>query len=467
MPLDNPTQDTAPVPTTTTKPAPPTSAPTTLAPNSLAWWAQNVLKGIGSPITQANVNFLLSWAHREGGGGDFNPLNTTQKLSGSSSFNGVGVQNYTSMAQGVQGTVKTLLNGRYGDLLAAFKTGKISTTSNFKGLSTWSGSGYSSLAGVQPYSGTKTYQAYGNTSSGTTGIGGLGKNSTPKQIKEEVAKDYGYFAAYLDDPELGPILTKAAIDGWDESRLRGAISKTKWWKTHSDSARSFDAQSKLDPATQRQQIATQVASLTNEAKQLGLVIDPKRLSQMAVNSLRYGWSGQQVRNAMVSEGKFDMSGKTGSAALTLRDNLKARASQYLVPVSDKTMNQWMKNVTRGDVSEQDFDGYLKEQAKSLFPGLAAAIDRGVTVEQYADPYRQIASQTLEIDPQQVNFLQPRWSKALQQIDPKTGDRTSMSLSDWQNTLRTDASYGYDKTQQAHQQAADLTTQLAKTFGALG
>ncbi len=41
----------------------------------------------------------------------------------------------------------------------------------------------------------------------------------------------------------------------------------------------------------------------------------------------------------------------------------------------------------------------------------------------------------------------------------------MSLSDWQRTLKTDTSYGYDKTQGARSEAADLTSKLASLFGA--
>lgn len=451
-PPDGGSSTTTSTSSTTTRTSARTSS---TAPTS---FVTSLLKTLGYPTTSANISFLNAWMRREGGGGANNPLNTTQRMPGSTSFNSVGVQNYADMATGVQATVKTLRNGRYGDLLNALASGTPSTNTTYKGLSTWSGNGYSSLSGVS----ATTYQPM---TSGAAMASSSMPTAGAKDITAQVEKSYGYLAAYLKDPELGPILIKAAQNGWDQDTLQGALYKTKWWKTHSDSARSFDAQAKLDPATTKAQIAAQLANLQTEARNFGLIVDPKRLSQMAINSLRGGWNGQQIRNALVSEGKFDMTGKNGSAALTLRDNLLAKASQYLVPIDAKTMRTWAQNVTRGDVSESDFDGYLKEQAKSLFPSMANAIDAGVTVAQYVQPYKNIAAQTLEIDPESVQFTNPKWSKALFQVDKKTGARTAMSLADWQNTLRTDPTYGWDKTQQAHQQAADLATKISSTFGA--
>lgn len=42
----------------------------------------------------------------------------------------------------------------------------------------------------------------------------------------------------------------------------------------------------------------------------------------------------------------------------------------------------------------------------------------------------------------------------------------MTLYDWQRVLRTEETYGYDRTSAARQQAANLATQLQKTFGRL-
>lgn len=108
-------------------------------------FAAAVLHGIGAPATSANINSILAWIHREGGGGANNPLNTTLRMPGSTSFNSVGVQNFSNMSIGATATVRTLLGGGYGDVLSALHSGQGLCGRSFSGLSRWSGGGYSSV----------------------------------------------------------------------------------------------------------------------------------------------------------------------------------------------------------------------------------------------------------------------------------------------------------------------------------
>lgn len=91
-------------------------------PGVLNWQAQ-ILHAVGAPVTPANLTFLNAWARAEGGSASNNPFNTTQQAPGASSYNSVGVRNYTSPQQGIQATVQTLQNGRYGNILAALHQG--------------------------------------------------------------------------------------------------------------------------------------------------------------------------------------------------------------------------------------------------------------------------------------------------------------------------------------------------------
>jgi len=90
-------------------------------------FAQAILTRLGYPITRLNVSDIMSWENAEGGnwGNDarFNPLNTTQGMTGSKSINSVGVQAYTSWQQGLNATLKTLQNGHYSTILEALAGG--------------------------------------------------------------------------------------------------------------------------------------------------------------------------------------------------------------------------------------------------------------------------------------------------------------------------------------------------------
>lgn len=108
-------------------------------------WSKSLLASGGFPQTPANIGSINAWQQREGGGGQNNPLNTTQKMPGSTSFNSVGVQNYPSMQEGVRATLITLHNGRYNDILMRLRSGNGFLGVPLAGLSTWSGGGYSSV----------------------------------------------------------------------------------------------------------------------------------------------------------------------------------------------------------------------------------------------------------------------------------------------------------------------------------
>jgi hypothetical protein len=73
-------------------------------------FAEQVLAGLGAPVSASNVSKLVSWFQHEsgGGGGAYNPLDYVIKAPGSSAFNSVGVQNYPDLTTGVSMTVKLL-----------------------------------------------------------------------------------------------------------------------------------------------------------------------------------------------------------------------------------------------------------------------------------------------------------------------------------------------------------------------
>jgi hypothetical protein len=92
-------------------------------PQTWTGWAAAVLADIPAPATAQNVKFLTDWHGFELSGAQYNPLNTTQREPGSTSFNSVGVQNYPTPKVGATATAHTLTNGFYGNIVAALKEG--------------------------------------------------------------------------------------------------------------------------------------------------------------------------------------------------------------------------------------------------------------------------------------------------------------------------------------------------------
>jgi hypothetical protein len=111
-------------------------------------WITAFLIAVGAPPTSANIHSVSAWIAHEG---DFatsgnNALNTTQSNSDSiGTKNSIGVQIFRTPSGGVNANATALLNGLYGDVLSALRSGQGLCGQNFHGLSTWSGGGYSSV----------------------------------------------------------------------------------------------------------------------------------------------------------------------------------------------------------------------------------------------------------------------------------------------------------------------------------
>jgi len=87
-------------------------------------WAYDFLTKLGMPVTNENVRAMKAWQQAEGTAARFNPLATTQGgFAGSTNFNSVGVKNFASYEDGIAANVKVIQNGRYGNILAALRSG--------------------------------------------------------------------------------------------------------------------------------------------------------------------------------------------------------------------------------------------------------------------------------------------------------------------------------------------------------
>jgi hypothetical protein len=74
-------------------------------------WADAFLKVMGAPRCHANLVVTIAWQAQEGTQASWNPLATTHRMDGSTDFNSVGVQNYRTLAQGLEATKETIEGG--------------------------------------------------------------------------------------------------------------------------------------------------------------------------------------------------------------------------------------------------------------------------------------------------------------------------------------------------------------------
>lgn len=139
------------------------------------------------------------------------------------------------------------------------------------------------------------------------------------------------------------------------------------------------------------------------------------------------------------------------------------ARNYGFVLSGRRANEFARNIARGVRSVEDYEGYFKERAIDLFPTIAADIREGRTVRDILEPYMQIASQELGINPATMNTTASKWLKPLAKR-MKNGEERRMTNDEWVRELRTNSRYGFDRTQAGQQVAAQLTMGLEEAFG---
>jgi uncharacterized coiled-coil protein SlyX len=78
---------------------------------SYGQWADMLLHIFDAPTCRENRVVVVAWQVQEFTQAAWNPLATTHRMQGSTDFNGVGVQNFVSLEQGLEASKETIQNG--------------------------------------------------------------------------------------------------------------------------------------------------------------------------------------------------------------------------------------------------------------------------------------------------------------------------------------------------------------------
>jgi hypothetical protein len=182
---------------------------------------------------------------------------------------------------------------------------------------------------------------------------------------------------------------------------------------------------------------------------------------------QYGYTGDSLKQAAYQEllTKDPATGtyKNPNAVNEVRASspylrLKKIGTAYLSPLSDDRI---IESLT-GGISEDDVLRISREKAKALYPHLAKQIDAGLTLSDLAYDYQRTAADLLELTPDQIDMSKGKFNLAL-----KTGEggkERMMSTSEWIQTIKSDADFGWQYTKQANDQATNAALNIAKAFG---
>jgi hypothetical protein len=275
---------------------------------------------------------------------------------------------------------------------------------------------------------------------------------------------------YNDNADVKKVIDLSVKEGWynDETKLTARLQNTNWFRTTESAARQYNIQKSTDPATLEADISKGVEDVRALSLKTGsgVVLADGTLRMLSENKIKFGWSDQQLINAIGSEAVTTaQGGAQGIASLrqgTVAAGLRASADDYAQKVDNAMLDMWTADILKGTKTEAQFTEQMKLQASQQYRSLAPQIEKNQTVKQSVTMYSNAAQNVLGIDPSTIDWTQDKWNKALNYKDPKTNEYRTMDSSEWNRHLRSQPEW--KKTDEAKNIYRNLALTLASGFG---
>lgn len=279
-----------------------------------------------------------------------------------------------------------------------------------------------------------------------------------------IEDNYGYLVIYLRDPEIGPLIVQAAEEGWDEARLMARLQETDWWHEHNANERSWDEQRFNDPAEAARLREQAEARIRDQALRMGVHIRPRRLSAIVEESLRQGWSEDQINDAIVSESRYRNGDLPIGQINTDQQDLMNLRHRYLLPVNERNAYRFARRIAAGEMTMEDVNAFYAHQSALLYPHLAGQLMNGVTPMDLFDSQIAAVADELELDPDSIDLTDPLWSQIVSHTD-ENGNTRAMTIGEVRRLARQQP--GFQRTDHAREQSANLAMTIAQSFGRFG
>jgi len=314
-----------------------------------------------------------------------------------------------------------------------------------------------------------TYDDKGNIASQKT-TGG------PKPIEPTLtAEGFGFNKQFLDsNPDVKKAIKLAIDNGWEQEVLNRYIeSNTEFGKRTTDAQAAYDINIGGEKSEDlQQQIDARYSELKKQAQFSGVTIDDQELKRFSTDSVRSGlnandtfaWISEQYKQSTSKQSATDPASLTLSTfgtASDIQNQLKTLANNYGIRVTDDLLREktgealgqgerWREWVS----GQEDF---FKQQAKIMYPKAAGMLD-AMSLKQISEPYFADAADVLGISAAQMDLLDPKWTGFL------NGENGVLSRDEWERVLKTDVKYGWDRTNNAREEATSLADDLLAVFG---
>lgn len=286
----------------------------------------------------------------------------------------------------------------------------------------------------------------------------------PKLDAGELASQYGYASTFFNiDPELKNLLEQAVREQWTPDKFKAKFLGTNWYRNNLAAYRNWQELAARSPAEAQQQFSLKKEHIERLASTMGVEMVGEASSRLTHAALAGGWDDETLRAAISNDFKYTGSQNSQGQAATLDARVRGLAGDYGVTVTDQQVGEWVAGVLSGRYADDNLNDFVRDMARSKYPGMRGYLDQGFTVRQVAAPYTQSYAQILEVDPSSVDLTDTHLQKALQGTpDPKTGQAAMQSVYDFERTLRQDSRWQYTKN--AHESLTNVGQGILRDMG---
>jgi hypothetical protein len=210
-------------------------------------------------------------------------------------------------------------------------------------------------------------------------------------------------------------------------------------------------------ASKAQQYAAAEAAIRNQVQTLGHTTysedQIKATARLAVNNK---WSAEQLTDVLVKDATANWDKLTGGTLKGAVDQIKAAAAKQLIKISDTTARQWAGRLASSELDSAGITNMMQEQAMARYSWAADIIKKGVTMQDFLAPSRDRIAEVLEVPPEKVDLMDPKWSKMVTVTDAK-GVTRAANDDELIRAARTDG--GWVNTKNARQMATSAAMAL--------
>ena len=192
--------------------------------------------------------------------------------------------------------------------------------------------------------------------------------------------------------------TAEAASAW----LEKEILTNEWWKGLNEQERKSYRQ-QYNPATTEQyldNVSDRSDLIADRARVLGFQIQPDKLSELATQAQREGWTALEVDAALrpmvaeqltASAENEGFTGTLGTAAAELTNWSRRNGFE----VDQESADRMLASVAFGDKTLDQVKQEMRTQYMlGAFPGWAEQINAGIDIYDLASPYRAVAQKML-------------------------------------------------------------------------